>query len=577
MTISPYQKSLWFRNLLLMAVAAALITAAWKIGGSLQKIELYEQAHAYYEANQLIAAEEAFSRANEYAGIDYGDDAWNTFMSGLTGIRQELESLSRQAKSAMAGKQEDGVLQTYRRYQSLRQEIENRRDAQTGIFFQSISARLELEKGWSDYYAEAIRQAKQQFATSPDDAQRALIHTLVLVPAEFYGGEKQKQQKLDELFQPHETAKLRKQAASLPFPDVISRTAQRIAVYKSEGIAAEWLQQQLEDYAKKKIRQAIQRQDVSGFAALAKAYREIKDVLPADSAVLTTIERHLESLIEQASEYTRKHRFAQAAALYQELGGLVDTSTLLADLEKRWTQDDPARLLRQKYPDKRFDTVLTGSGHWGADVYAIGVDEKERRISFAAALPESDTPVFFEQALDGAGDFTLTLSELQDDEHNPILLVQTAGKERAYMYMGLVPQLAQRSLDMRFSLEADDLSIENATQAIVKNAAGKGERELAVFQLDEDGLVYSEKLADLLPDKETAPEPGGTDTSPDGPGDSASDSPVADVHTGPGHDYPIIGQISLDSSPQIVTELSGWYQIRFDGQEGWIEAPQTEP
>lgn len=33
------------------------------------------------------------------------------------------------------------------------------------------------------------------------------------------------------------------------------------------------------------------------------------------------------------------------------------------------------------------------------------------------------------------------------------------------------------SLDTRFALEADDLSIENATQAIAKNATDKGENE----------------------------------------------------------------------------------------------------
>lgn len=90
--ISSYQKSLWSRNLMLALVVVAIIGVALKIGWSLQKIKLYDQALAYYEAKDLVKAEETFAKANEHAGIEYGDEAWTTQMSGLTDIREELES-----------------------------------------------------------------------------------------------------------------------------------------------------------------------------------------------------------------------------------------------------------------------------------------------------------------------------------------------------------------------------------------------------------------------------------------------------------------------------------------------------
>lgn len=329
---------------------------------------------------------------------------------------------------------------------------------------------------------------------------------------------------------------------------------------------------------------------------MAKAYRQIQNVLPDKSEVLATIESHLQSLIEQAEKYAKQHKFTKATDLYQELSSLLDTSSLLAGVDELWTQFDPSRLLQQKYPDQEFDPVFTGNDQWGAKTYAIGVDQKEHRIYFAAKPSENDAPVSFDQALDIDTDFTLTLSKLQDDRESPVLLVQSVGKERAYVYTGLVPQLSKNSFDTRFVIEADDLTVEDAARVIVKNAVGAGENELASFELGKKGLEYVEKLEDLQPESEEPADPAATEEEGDSqngqgnptselPGTSSLELPrtpsaglpgnSVDVHAGPGKEYAVIGQVSLDSSIQVVTDLNGWYQIQFDGREGWIETPKT--
>lgn len=585
--ISSDQKSLWARNLMLALVVAALLGVALKIGWSLQKIKLYDQALAYYEEKNLVKAEEAFAKANEYVGVAYGDEAWTAFMSGLTDIRMELEALSEQAQSAINDKREEEVLETYRHYQSFKQEVGKRQDQQTVAFFHTISSRLGLEKGWSNYYQQAIQHAKSQMQSLQVDDQQALIHTLVLVPDEFFGGKEKKEQELGTLFRRYETAKLQERAESLSFLDVITRTAKSIDLYRQEGIAADWLQKQLERYAKGEIGQAIRQNDLPGFVAMAKAYRQIKDVLPDNSEVLATIEQHLESLIKQAEQYAKQHRFTKATDLYQELSGLLDTSSLLEGVDELWTQYDPSRLLQQKYPDIAFDSVITGSDHWGAKTYSIGVNEKERRVYFAGKLSEDDALVSFDQALEVEADFTLTLSKLQDDRDSPVLLVQSVGERRTYTYLGLLPQLSKGSFDTRFAIEADELSAEDATQVIVRNALGEGENEIASFELGRKGLVYGEKLEELQPESpettETEPdaEPPGkeeeVDPTGEVPGNSSAELSSAEVHAGPGNDYEVIGQISLDGTIKVITELNGWYQIQFEGKEGWIEAPKTTP
>ncbi|MGG0937574.1 SH3 domain-containing protein [Brevibacillus centrosporus] len=592
--ISSYQKSLWSRNLMLVLVVAAVIGVALKIGWSLQKIKLYDQALAYYEAKDLVKAEETFAKANEHAGIEYGDEAWTTQMSGLTDIREELESLSRQAQPAIKDNREEEVLQAYRSYQSFKREVEGRQEAQTATFFQTISTRLGLEKGWSAYYQQAIQHAKAQMQSLQVSDQQALIHTLVLVPDEFFGGTEKKAQELEALFRRYETAKLQERADSLSFLDVITQTAKSIELYRQEGISSDWLQKQLERYAKGEIGRVIRQNDLPGFVAMAKAYRQIQNVLPDKSEVLATIETHLQSLIEQAEKYAKQHKFTKATDLYQELSGLLDTSSLLAGVDELWTQFDPSRLLQQKYPDQAFDPVFTGSDHWGAKTYAIGVDQKEHRIYFAAKPTENEAPVSFDLALDIDTDFTFTLSKLEDDHDSPVLLVSSVGKERAYLYTGVVPQLSKNSFDTRFVIEADDLTIEDAARVIVKNAVGPGENELASFEFGRKGLEYVAKLEDLQPEHEEPADPAspsateeegdsqsgqGTPELPGAPSVEVPHTPSAghsvDVYAGPGKEYKVIGQVSLDSSIQVVTDLNGWYQIQFDGKEGWIETPKT--
>ncbi|MDF2681182.1 MAG: hypothetical protein K0R47_2372 [Brevibacillus sp.] len=579
MVITSYQKSLWVRNLLLVVVAAALVAVAWKVNGSIKKIKQYDQAFAYYEADNLISAEQTFSQASEYSAISYGDEEWSAFMSGLTSIRRQLESLSRQAQAAIGDKQEEQVLAAYQHYQSFKEETFKQQDKQTTSFFQAISTRLALEEAWSDYYQIALQQAKSQMQSPNDDEKGSFVHTLVLIPDEFFGGKVEKQEELNTLFQRYETVKLRKLAASLSFDDVITRTANSIKLYRQEGISAGWLQKQLERYAQSEINQAIKQKDLPGFVVMAKAYRQIKGVLPDDSDVLATIERHLESRIKQAEQYAKAHQFTKALELYQELGELLDTSSLIAGVEERWTEYDPTRLLQLKYPDKTFHSVLTGNAHWGAKQYALGVDEKEHRLYIAAKMPDDDAnTVYIEQALDIDTEFKVTLSKLQDEKENPVILVQTTGKERAYKYLGLIPHLSQTSLESRFTIEADDLSAEDTTRVIVKNPVGQGENEIASFLLGDKGLEYEEKLADLQPDTDESTEPEATDPDKEEPGDPATEVPSAiDVHAGPGENYEIIGQVSPDSSILVVTDLNGWYQIQFDGKEGWIQAPQTSP
>lgn len=591
MIISSYQKSLWARNLLLVLFSLALLAVLVKVGLGYKKMALYDEAQEYYNAQNLIKAEELFSAANEITVISYGDKQWNSLMLQLSATRQELKSLQQQARSAISERQDAQVLETYERYLTLRKNNKQQHGEQA-TYFQQLSTQLGLEQEWATYYTQALQDAKDQSKANlaQDNYQNeAFIRVLVTIPAEYYGGAEKKQSELASLFQNYEKTKLRSLTATRPFAEVVAQTAKSLRTYQEISIKADWLVTQLERFAQSELNQSIRKKDLTAFIDQATAYRKIEDVLPSDSAVLAAITRHLDSRVEQAEKYIRSHQFTRAIELYQELNALMDTSKLISDAEIEWLAYDPARLLTSKYPDKQFSSLLSGKKQWGAKLYAFGLEESEHRLYFAAKMPD-DSLLYLEQVLNDVDMSTAKagISDKLGEKDAPLIMVEATGKDRSYSYTGLLPELSEGAIEKRFSLEADEFAVIDSTHIVVKNAVGKGEQEFAIFILEDSGLVYDSKIADSEPTEE-----GTTEAETDSDGDGQSDNPPPDlppadqsqgtpdpqahgnlaVYAGPGEEYELLGQLPAESTMRVVTELNGWYQIEYDGKEGWIRKP----
>ncbi|WP_103104859.1 SH3 domain-containing protein [Brevibacillus reuszeri] len=583
MIISSYKKSLWVRNTLLVLCSIAVVAVLVKVGLGYKKVNLYKQAQAYYSSHDLIKAEELFAKADEITVLSYGDEQWNSLMHGLTATRQELESIQLQARSAISENQDAQVLETYELYQNMRKS--NKQPGEQTAFFEQLSSHLGIEKEWADYYHRALQAAKDQ--SKANLAQHSyenetFIRTLVTIPDEYFGGAKQKQSELADLFQEYEKTKLRTLTASAPFDEVVARTAKSLRMYREIGVKADWLLTGLERFAQSEINLSIRQKDLSAFISQSIAYRKIEDVLPRDSSVLAAITRHLESRVKQAEQYIQSRQFSKAIELYQELNALMDTGALIATAEESWLAHDPTRLLHEKYPDKKFRSVLSGAARWGAQVYAFGLEESEQRLYFAAKK-EDDSLAYLEVGLENVDmkSAKVSISDKLGEKDAPLIMIEADGKERPFSYIGLLPALSENVIHKRFSIEADEFSIVDSTHILIKNAVGKGGQEFASFILDETGLVYDQKIADI--EEATTPEESGeNEYPPDLPPVSQTEQNgqkphQVSVYAGPGEEYEKIGQISSDSSIQVVTDLNGWYQIQVNGKEGWIRAPQPAP
>ncbi|MCM3077701.1 SH3 domain-containing protein [Brevibacillus invocatus] len=595
--ISPYQKSLWVRNLLLVLVAIALIGVSVKIVQSYQKSLLMAQAKDHYESQNLLLAEETYAKASEISAIHYEEEPWSALLSRLTAVRLELESLARDVQFAIQQNDPGQAQAAYQSYQSLKQQAA-KDDNQVASFFNQIAQRLAIENQLGQYYQQAMKDAKGQLQANLDQKQyknHSFIHTLATIPDEYYGGKDKKEAELEALFLRYERTKLRDLSADGTFFEVITSFANSRSEYAKANFPTDWLITLLERYAKEEINQTIRQQDLGEFVTRAKAYLELKSFLPSQSEVVEMIEKHLKEQFRKAEQYVKTNHFEKAIELFQELSRLEDITEQLSELEQRWTSYDPGRLLQAQFPDKALQTLMTGKELWGAQAYAIGWDEADGHLYMAASMEDGST-IKLDQALSlDRQSVIFSLSEMLGSKENPVLVAESAGKERAYSYLGLVPDLSRATFVKRWQLEADGWEAQSTDQILVKNPVGEGEREIAHFVLKDSGLEYKEKWADYLVDsdetqEETSEQEEGpteqteTDQIPDTP--AASEKPADipadipanipsgrtfDVYAGPGEEHAMIGQV-IEGSYQVISSQSGWQLIHYGGSEGWIRA-----
>lgn len=602
--ISPYQKSLWVRNLLLVLVAIALIGVSVKMVQSYQKSLLMAQAKSHYESQNLLLAEETFAKASEISAIHYDEEPWSALLSRLTAVRLQLESLAvNDLQIAIQQKDSDKALAVYQNYHAFKQQA-TKDDSQVASFFNQIAQRLAIENQLDQYYQQAMTSAKEQVQANLDQKQYknlSFIHTLATIPDEYYGGKEKKQEELESLFLRYERAKLRDLAANSTFFEVITSFSNSRREYAKENFPTDWLITLFERYAKEEFNQTIRQQDLGEFVTRAKAYLELKNVLPSQSEVIKLIETHLNEQFRRAEQYVKTNHFEKAIELLRELSLLEDITGQLSELEKRWASHDPERLLQAQFPDKSLHTLMTGKELWGAQVYAIGWDETEGHLYMAASMEDGST-IKLDQALSlDRQSVIFSLSEMLGSKETPVLVAESAGKERTYSYLGLVPDLSRKTFVKRWQLEADSWEAHSTDQILVKNPVGEGEREIAHFVLDDSGLLYKEKWADYIVDSEEtqdesneqqeetgesseqSPDPPPSSERPaDIPGELPADLPgvpgggrTFDVYTGPGEEYALIGQV-IEGSYLVIASENGWQLIHYGGTEGWIRAKSAD-
>ncbi|WP_238547455.1 hypothetical protein [Brevibacillus laterosporus] len=207
--LPAYQRSLWIRNILLILFLLSLIAMGVKIRYSLKKINLYEEAKKHYQERNLLAAEESFAKAQAITTISYGDEAWNKPLSALRSIRQQLESISEQIHATAGENQVGDILELYTTYHTFKQHAQQEEQLFVD-FFTQVSEEHAIEATLKNYFLamkKTYTTSMQENLTQQNYRDERFVHSLVAIPDEFFGGEKQKKQELISLFRSYDQKK----------------------------------------------------------------------------------------------------------------------------------------------------------------------------------------------------------------------------------------------------------------------------------------------------------------------------------------------------------------------------------
>ncbi|HZG13821.1 MAG TPA: SH3 domain-containing protein, partial [Candidatus Bathyarchaeia archaeon] len=228
--------------------------------------------------------------------------------------------------------------------------------------------------------------------------------------------------------------------------------------------------------------------------------------------------------------------------------------------------------------------------HEDKSVYAIAFSDQHEL--FYARLNADGSVTQYQTTVDKDLEilnFTYTDQLLENNSF--VVMIRAKGEERSTRYLGFA--VGESTWKPVLSLEADDLTIEAPGKLLVTNPLGDGEQEIAYYVWKGDQFVYDGAKEKLEPptdeevesadDSSETSEPSDSSGNEDTPSSNDSAPPLAEdeyflqeaasIHSGPGHDYEIMGKLEPGTVVKAIEEQDGWIKVAFDIGEYWIKLP----
>ncbi|MDF2662656.1 MAG: hypothetical protein K0Q94_5447 [Paenibacillus sp.] len=440
------QLTLSYRNALRLRAAAFVLmlvllgVAACKLYNGYMKVKDYERALLLYAEQDWVQAESYAAKVVQNRWISYMDDDISQKAEELkpvTAVREQLSQLSGRIQSADRNGDLQALIGVYSEYGERRKEAL----AEGGFVAQSFAefaAADSIEAELASALARAAEKAENEIRTGiagksfSDEPAIALM----LLPADFYGGERQKNEKIRTLLTPYDAARLDTWNAQKGLADLFNEGGRLKKLYEQYGRKADWLLPKIEQVVFGRLSAQLAAKDWATFFQTAKQFEVAKDWAVSSSKSLKLIQDSYKSQLAAADQLVSAGKFAEATALVYAAGITADNKLVLVRMKG----------------DKTVDTL-------------------EASLDKNAKIKE------------------LRAAESPAQQGAQALLLQAASADRASRYIAY--DYTSSGLRKLFDFEADGYQEERPGVLAVDNDTGKGAGRISLYEYRSGQFAFS--------------------------------------------------------------------------------------
>ncbi|AYB42037.1 hypothetical protein [Paenibacillus lautus] len=487
--------TLTLRNLYLFLCIVLLLLIGYKGIHIYQKIEAMAQAESLYAQKKLVQAEEWYQKARNNRSLLYKEDLLASRLQELapiTSMKESLSSLDHRLSQVGEAGDFSGFMNVYAELLEAEEKFSEQQGSYAS-YYDEIAAFYGIPDDVNRIFLQFIDLFTRRADELLEEQQyedNSFKWNLLRIPDSFYGGEKQKDEKLLRLFQRYDEMVLTRMAGAGQYTDLLNWSQSMGSEYASRSISAAWLNRKTDELAYAMLQRDVQREQPAVFAAHAIGYREYLERNERKNAeIMTYIQNEIHRWIAAADAMVQSQNYEEAVALYGALSGYQDMSGKRQAAELAWTIHDPIRLFQQAGLKGSFSYVSGGGNRFGGLAYAIGVDEGS--IIYLAVLNADESVQLF-QNHDYPSDVAIhevSVEESLSTEKNPVILVEGAAGTDLVFYSAY--EARDSHLTPLFQFTAEGYQVMPDKSLLVTNLEGASPDEIAIFERQGDQYGFT--------------------------------------------------------------------------------------
>ncbi|MGG4346271.1 hypothetical protein [Paenibacillus lautus] len=489
------KNTLTLRNLYLFLCIVLLLLIGYKGFHIYQKIESMAQAELLYAQKKIVQAEEWYQKARNNRSLLYKEELLASRLQELepiTSMKQSLSSLDHRLSQVGEAGDFSGFMNVYAELLDTEQKLTGQQGSYAS-YYDEIAAFYGIPDDVKRIFLQFIGMFNRQADELLEELQyddNSFKWNLLRIPDSFYGGEKQKNDKLLSLFQRYDEMVLTRLAGAGQYTDLLNWSHTMSSEYASRSLPTAWLNGKTDELVYTMLQKDVQRERPSDFVSHAIGYRDYLDRSDLKNAtIMEYIQNQMNRWITAADGMVQSQNYEEAVALYEALSGYQDMNSKLQAAKLAWTIHDPIRLFQAAGLKGSFSYVSGGGNRFGGLAYAIGVDEGN--IIYLAVLNADETVQLFHNR-DYPSDIAIhqvSVEESLSTAKNPVILVESDAGTGLVLYSGY--EARNSNLMPLFQFTAAGYQAQPDKSLLVTNLEGVSPEEIAIFERQGDQYGFT--------------------------------------------------------------------------------------